>query len=384
VEVSPGRWKYTVWVKRENGSRVQRSKTIHGSKTDAKRALSATLHEVQCGAFSDDDGLTFASLVGRFLAAKTLSREPTTVALYKRTLEHHVLPVIGHLRVRDVKAAHVQRVLDASRNRSKTNRQGQRLNSTSLRNLRTYVRAVLAYAVKQGLLARNVGDLVEVPVQVHCERPEITLDIVRTILTAAAGTEIESLVLFALATGARRGEMCALRWSDIDLATGAFTIRRAAKNVGRHVIIGNVKTRKSLRSDILPQFGLDSLRHYRLAQSKRDLSLGFGNRGPDAYVFDRADGTPWNPNELSKAFSKFARRHELPGGLRLHDLRHGFATLAFASGSSLKVVSESLGHSNVAVTSAIYIHILEDAKRQKSERLDAYLGPALYEKASGQ
>jgi integrase len=90
----------------------------------------------------------------------------------------------------------------------------------------------------------------------------------------------------------------------------------------------------------------------------------------------------WNPNELSRAFSRMVRSNKLPS-LRLHDLRHGFATLAFAAGVPLKVVSESLGHASLAVTSSIYVRVLDEAKREKSERLDAYVGAAFRKASKG-
>jgi hypothetical protein len=70
------------------------------------------------------------------------------------------------------------------------------------------------------------------------------------------------------------------------------------------------------------------------------------------------------------------RRRKLPA-FRFHDLRHGYASLAFAAGVSLRGVSESLGHSAIGVTDAIYVHLRDDAKREKADRLDAFLGPAV-------
>ena len=79
---------------------------------------------------------------------------------------------------------------------------------------------------------------------------------------------------------------------------------------------------------------------------------------------------------MSRAFSRLVRRRKLPR-LRLHDLRHSYASLAFAAGAPLKVVSESLGHASIGITAAIYVHLLDDSKRQKSNQLDAYLGKAM-------
>jgi integrase len=99
-------------------------------------------------------------------------------------------------------------------------------------------------------------------------------------------------------------------------------------------------------------------------------------RQKDGYVFTRITGTAWDPNELSRQFSRLVSRRKLPR-FRFHDLRHGYASLAFAAGVSLRGVSESLGHSAIGVTDAIYVHLRDEAKREKADRLDAYLGPVV-------
>lgn len=383
VRIKDGLWKITVPYFAADGRRRHRSRRVMGSRTEATAALAAFVADVQRGAMVYDDGLTYAQLVESFLAAKAVSKEPTSVALYKQTLETHVVPVIGKTRLRDLTAAHVSRVLAGARNASRTKQRGEHLGSTSLRNLRIYVRASLQHAYRLGLVLKNVCDQVEVPKSDHVERVEVTVDVARAIMTAVRETPLETLAVFALATGARRGEACAIRWSDVDLDTGRFAIRRAAKNVDRRVVVGKVKTRRSERSDTLPAFALEALRAHRRRQREQDFALGI--RREDGYVFRPGPGDePWDPNEVSRSFSRLVRKKKLPVGLRWHDLRHGYATLCFASGTSLKVVSEALGHSSVAVTSAIYVHVLDEAKAEKSRRLDAYLGDALRDPAISQ
>lgn len=79
----------------------------------------------------------------------------------------------------------------------------------------------------------------------------------------------------------------------------------------------------------------------------------------EGYVFTMPTGGLWDPNELSRRFSRFVRRHALPR-FRFHDLRHGYASLAFAAGVPLAVVSKSLGHSSIGITANVYTHILVD------------------------
>lgn len=358
------------------GARLQRRETYFGARKGADQILRDRLNEVRSGAYPDEDRLTFDGLADRYLIAKALSKEPTTIAWYKRHLVQHIRPVLGDMQLRSIRAHHIQSLLSNARNGSRTKRRGESLNATSLRNILVAIRAILAWGVKQGHLARNVADNVETPSIPYVERAVIDLGTLKALLATTAGTELDAIVATAVGTGLRRSELCALHWGDLDFDVGTIRVRRAAANVDGKVIIKAPKTKRSQRIDHLPAFVLAVLRRHRSAQAERHLALGIGNRGADGMVFDRLDGRLWDPNELSRQFSRLIRREKLPA-FRFHDLRHGYATLAFAAGVPLKTVSESLGHSAIGVTDAIYVHLRDEAKREKADRLDAYLDAAV-------
>ena len=211
------------------------------------------------------------------------------------------------------------------------------------------------------MLRDNVGSKVDPPLVEYVERPAITPCSAANLLRAARGTELFAVIAAAIATGARRSELCALRRNDPDLNEGTIAIRRRAANVDKRVILGETKTKNSRRT--FPR----SSSHFLRNTSRRN-ALG--------YVFTTPTGELWDPNELSRQFARFIRRHELPD-FRFHDLRHGFASLAFAAGVPLAVVSKSLGHASISITANVYTHLLTDQKREKAAALDAYLGAAL-------
>ncbi len=93
-------------------------------------------------------------------------------------------------------------------------------------------------------------------------------------------------------------------------------------------------------------------------------------------MFDRWDGRPWDPNEMSRHFTRLVRRKKLPA-LRFHDLRHSYASMVFDAGVPLAIVSRSLGHSTVGITDAIYLHPGDGATREKATKHDAYVSPYL-------
>ncbi|MHB8201944.1 MAG: tyrosine-type recombinase/integrase [Acidithiobacillus sp.] len=382
-KLADGKYSITYEVPRTGpvAPRRQRSETVFGTRRDAERKLADKLAEVRNGGYADDDKLTFNGLADLYLAAKALSLEATTMALARRRLAQHIRPAIGTRRVREIRASDILAMLTQARNVSNRKQRGEPLAPTTTRNLLIATRAVLAWGVKQGHLLTNVADRVDPPASPYVERTSLSLDDVRAFLDGTQGTELEAIVPVAIGTGLRRSELCALYWSDLDLDGGIIAVRRAAANLDGKVVIKATKTKRSQRVDHLPAFVVAALQRYKSDQLSQLTALYADElearrRQKDGYVFTRPTGEAWDPNELSRQFSRLVRRRKLPP-FRFHDLRHGYASLAFAAGVSLRGVSESLGHSAIGVTDAIYVHLRDEAKREKADRLDAYLGPAV-------
>jgi len=322
------------------------------TKTEAFELLGKWVERIRNGGLPKKGTMTFTDLADRYLAARKRSVAPTTLAWYRRNFEQHLRPALGGLAVVDITAAHIEEMLDGARDRSRTKHRGAALGPTSVRNLLVAVRAVLTWALRQGLVEKNVALIVEMPGESHVERAVLGVDDVKTFLAATAGTELDPIVATAIFTGLRRAELCGLQWGDIDLDVGRITVQRAAANLDGKVIVKAPKTKKSRRTDYLSPFVVAVLRRHRDEQQARYLKLGLAARlhgaaRKTAFVFDRRDGRSWDPNELSKQFSRLVRSKKL-SALRFHDLRHSYASLSFAAGVPLSAISRSLGHSGSA------------------------------------
>ncbi len=184
----------------------------------------------------------------------------------------------------------------------------------------------------------------------------------------------------AFATGLRRGELLALRWSDVDLAGGRLSVRRSLERVGGEIRTKEPKTARSRRTVALPTFAITALRT-RKDDQHRNLAVLFGDlearrRQREGWVFDRIDGEPWDPGAFSLAFYRLIRRAKLPA-VRFHDLRHSYGTLALAAGTDLKTISAALGHSTISTTANIYLHAVESLQQEAADRINLIVADAI-------
>jgi integrase len=156
--------------------------------------------------------------------------------------------------------------------------------------------------------------------------------------------------------GLRRGEAAGLRWCDVDLQQRVIVIEQQRIAYGRTVTVGPPKTRASRRTVALDRTTVTNLRgHLRRQRAERTAAAeGWDESG---YVFTTAEGTPLHPDWITRRFRRLVEMSGLPP-VRLHDLRHGAATLAHAAGADLKTVQEQLGHTSIVLTADTYTSVL--------------------------
>ena len=204
--------------------------------------------------------MTFGDLLDHYFDARKGRLQETTLALYRRTINQHVRPKIGNVRLDKLTREHVERVLDNARDCSTRKRKGQPLCGRTKRNILIRVRSVLAWGSKNYEGVRNIARNVEPPLIEDREDVAFDGERVRKLLKAAKGTEIEAAVIAAIGTGLRRGELCALRWCDIDLDKAVLRVRQSAALLDGRIITKAPKTKGSRRDVSMPDFVVTALR----------------------------------------------------------------------------------------------------------------------------
>jgi integrase len=179
---------------------------------------------------------------------------------------------------------------------------------------------------------------------------------VHRFLEATQEDRLHALWRVALLRGLRRGELLALRWSDVDLDTRTLHLRAGKTEAAQRVVSLDTETVKVLRE-------------HQLSQKKERIAT-FGAYDDHDLVFAREDGTPIPPQQVTFGFQRLARRHGLPV-MRFHDARHTAASIALESGIDIKVVSDQLGHSTTRITHDLYQHVVRRLHDEAAERIAA-------------
>jgi integrase len=222
-----------------------------------------------------------------------------------------------------------------------------------------------------GLVPRNVARLVRPPRVPHAEMRTLTNEQARTLIDAAGGERLGALYVVALASGARLGELLALRWQDVDTARSTIRITRTLTRTDQGVEIGETKTASSRRSVPLGRAAMAALQAHRIRQAEERLRT-LGKAATHDLVFGDEVGRPIDGTHVAHTFHGVLVRIGLPR-IRFHDLRHTAATLLLEAGMHPRVVAERLGHSTPALVMNTYGHVTERMQTEATAILDRVL-----------
>ncbi|WP_326576520.1 site-specific integrase [Actinacidiphila glaucinigra] len=289
-------------------------------------------------------------------------RKRTTFAKYEVHVRLYLVPMLGAKKLDALSVADVRRFLA---------RLEQQTTAATAKESHKVLRSALSAACREELIARNVVSLVEPP---HVEQRDLSpwsLDETLDFLAAARTDPLYAAFVIAIALGFRRGEIIGLRWQDIDLEQRVIRVRKQRQRVHGEVYDDDPKGRRRKQSLPLPAMCVAPLRWQRMRQAAMRERAGEQWTESD-YVFTTRTGRPVEPRNLYRSFTRVAGSAGLRV-IRLHDARHGCATLLTAAGVAPRVVMEILGHSQIAVTMNVYTHVVQDTQREAVSHMDRLL-----------
>ncbi len=343
----------------QTGRRRQKWHSGYPTKRAAQAALADLIGSVNHGVYVAKSRQTVAEFAAEWLAAITPTVRPATLYSYTRNLRLHVVPYVGTAPLVAVDAGTLNGLYSQLLAEGRKDHAAGGLSPRSVRYVHTIAHRMLKDAMKWGRLTRNPADAADPPKSTSSGSPDMvtwTADELARFLDGARTTDRHWPAYLLLATtGMRRGEALGLRWVDLDLTASRAAIRQTVVTVNHEVQLGTPKTAKGRRTVTLDAVTVAALREHRKAQAAERLLIGAGWRDHDL-VFAKVDGTPLHPERFSRSFAERARQLGLPR-IRLHDLRHGWATMALAAGVHPKVVQERLGHASISITLDTYSHV---------------------------
>jgi len=346
--------------------------TFHGNRTEAQKRLRQILTELDKGVFVKPGKCTLAEYLRAWLDDYVkLNLSPRTHELYSYTCEKHIIPSIGYIALIDLKPQQIQRLY--------SEKLSSGLSARTVQLLHVTLHKALKSAVKTGLLARNISELVDKPKGKRHEWQPLSEGDMHLFLDSARETEYYELFYTTLLTGMRRGELLALRWQDIDLLLCQISVVRTMQYIvdatpDKRISFKEPKTIKSRRLIALSPSTVAVLRDHKYKQERRRQALDLPPLQDSDLVFSHWDGTPLIPRSVTQAWRRLTRRIGLKG-IRLHDARHTHASLMLKQGVHPKIVQERLGHSSIALTLDTYSHVAPGLQQAAANKFDDLLMP---------
>jgi integrase len=369
----PGAWELKFDVDTDTGERKTRYATVHGGKREAQRKLTELLDQANKGNLIDASKLTLAGFLDQWETWAATQVSAKTLERYKELVAHHVRPHLGSVQIQKLKTVNFAELYGRLQ-RAKP--EGAGLAPRTVGHVHRVVRRALGQAVKWGIIANNAVSAAEPPRVQRVEIEILAPDQIKAVLDALRGRPLYPVAVIALATGMRRGEMVALRWSDIDLDAGKIRVERSLEQTNAGLAFKSPKTKAGRRSVAIPPSIVAELRgHWRQQQEQR-LALGLGKAGTDDLVFGRPDASPWPPDSLTADWARTVRMLKLPK-VTLHALRHTHVSQLLAAGLDVVTVSRRIGHSNPTVTLGVYAHLFGNTDEKASAAVETALASVL-------
>jgi integrase len=373
-ERSPGHWAIILDQRDPaTGKRKRKWHSFKGTKRAAQIECSRLVTAMNGGTYLEPNKITVAAFLSRWLDHIKSQVSPKSFERYSGLVNQNIIPALGAVAITKLKPAQIS---DAYSNALTSGRKDDKeggLSPRTVGHMHRVLKQALGHAVRWELITRNPADAVDPP-KVDW-KPMQTYDLSQT----AELIELFSVhtlfvpVLFAVLCGLRRGEICALRWRNVDLMAAQISVVESLEQTKAGLRFKSPKSGKG-RTVALSATVVDELKAHRAKRAQELLRLGV-RLSDDDLVIGHADGSMMTPIYISQLWARTIAKTGLVR-LRFHDLRHAHATHMLANGVHPKVASERLGHSKVGITLDLYSHVIPGMQEDAAAMVDRALSAA--------
>ena len=353
---------------RPNGKKISKAKTIQVPPGVPKRGISQFVahaaekleRNFKTG-YAEDGEMTFEEFASRWLERQT-KYAPSTIAAYRRMLEV-VYPMIGGIRLNKLRPMALENMLSALRKRK---HHGRLINESTAQRYLSVVSAVLSDAKRNEIIEKNPARMLDLPTPRRTAQRIPTQWEIQKLLDALVKEprHYRLFYLLSMYTGCRRGELCALQWSDFTVTQNGLllTVSRSRSSVpGKGIVEGSTKNGKS--------------REVYLSSDLRGILLAYKRRKLSPYLFTDEHGQLIHPDTFTKRLRKIYAAIGFPREYHLHTLRHYFVTSLLHCGVDKQTVADLVGHADTGFLERTYCHPQQAQKEQAADSMLTMLRP---------
>lgn len=359
-------WRISVYLGKDaNGKKLYKRETIRGAKRDAQRRLTELEHQLDKGLPVNTSKETVRDFMARWLSDQVPHTvRPRTLQFYEMMNRLYIDPVIGHVALEKLAPSDVQRVTSFVLD--------QGLSPTTARRAYATLHRALETALKWGVVYRNVCDAVDAPREANQEINPPDRATVQRLLEASQNTPYGTAYWLLAYSGARRGEVCAIKAEHLDLDKGTLSITGTVTRIDSKLTVQPPKTATSRRMIHLGQDTIALLRVHLAKQAEERLRLGSLWKD-SGHLFTSPTGGLLDPDLLSKNWIRLCKKAGVH--YRLHDLRHYHASALIENGVHIKTIQNRLGHSSPSLTMKVYAHVSPGLDAEAANAFESAMTP---------
>ena len=354
----------------ENGKLIRKSFT-GAKKQDVVNKMAEYKAKNNNGLLPSDDKVTLQQWFHTWLFDFRINDlKPSSLERYEGIYRNYIYnSPIGKKALTNLRAADIQSYYNALTSSGKS--------PSNIRMINKALKASLNEALKQNYIVKNYCDSITLPKVSKSEDIVVfTKEEQKDLILYLNRHKLKMLIVMALGTGLRQGELLALKWSDIDFANNTVSVSKSIKlvyivdkdgNRKSSILEQTPKTKSSIRTIPVPSNIIDELKLYKKEQEKKSESELYKDND---IIFADDTGNYLDSRYLSKRYTKLLKEAEIDYK-KFHSLRHTYATRLFEAGIPIKTVQVLMGHSDIKTTMNIYTHVMPEEKTKAVEKLNS-------------
>jgi len=373
-----GRWTAQLdYGRNPQTGKLERNYIYGASKQEVKEKVNAMLAKIHKGQYryNCNDKVKLKEWLYTWLEGRENAIAYKTYKEYESNIRNHIVPKIGEYNLKDLNTRIIQKLVNDKYKNGRIRGSGG-LSRRSVKYIYQTLNTALKQAVKEKLITHNPVKAVELPKSKGNTKYKIdplTKYQANKLLKTAKDSNLYIAYFISLHTGMRKAELLGLKWTDVDENNNTIEVNRQVQRItGKGLNIKGLKSDSSYRKIPINQNVINKLNIHKKTQKENKLFYG-----PDYIdrnlIISKENGDYITPEKIYKEFKSLLKIAGLPD-IRLHDLRHTYATLSLQEGVPAKVIQKTLGHASIQTTLDIYSHVTEQMYQEAANKIGNVIG----------